>query len=126
LASLFTSNDLKVIEELRKLLPNYNDEMIMDFLVAFHTYTALCYMEGEEVHFPLFGKFLIKYQGDEETSEGRKAKVSGFFSLHEELIRQVGQIEDAKRSGDVADYTKINVVSLYLENKLKKALEEKD
>ena len=60
---------------------------------------VLSYLEKEPVVLPLFGEISIHYLGDDITSKGRKAKVDIDFTPHENLIRNIGQIED----GDECD-----------------------
>ena len=121
----FTENDQHVIEELKTMLPSMPLNQIKDFFIAYQTYVAMAYSSKEQVYIPLFGEFKFNYEGDEETKDGKEAKVTGFFYPHKELRRMIGQIEDAKKSGDPSDLLKISLVQTYTENILVQALSDK-
>lgn len=108
--------DQEIIEELRNL-SGHSIESITEIFKFFSVYSCLCYINDEKIKIPFFGDFLLKYDGDEITAEGKEAQVTGFFSPHDELKRMVGQTEDAKNRNDKESYSTINVVD-YLMNRL--------
>ena len=55
---------------------------------------VLSYLRKDSIVIPFIGKVKINYDGDDLTSEGRKAKLNCEFVPSQFLIRNIGQIED--------------------------------
>jgi len=110
----------EIIEEIRTYtgLPLGDIVSVFD---AFALYVLGSYSENEKIKIPHFGEFYLKFDGDEITSLGREAKVTGFFSPSTELKRMVGQYEDVKQTGE---YYNIDLIKK-MKKKSKDALEKK-
>lgn len=115
-----TKEDVDIIEELRTYTGLPLSDIVKVF-EGFSFYALSSYSEKEKIKIPYFGSFYLKFEGDEISPKGREAKVTGFFSPHDFLKRIVGQLEDAKESGE---YHNIDVIKR-LKRDSKDALEKK-
>ncbi len=93
------------------LLTGYPESQIKKFFEAFLVVFTVDYLDGESTCLPLFGDIQIKYHGDENTPQGRKAKIDLDFQPSNFLVRSIGQIEDEEES-DLEAHLKEKLIGL--------------
>jgi len=86
----------KETTEILRNLSKLNTSDVNNFMKSLMLVTLLNYSEGESTKIPYFGELNIKYLGDETKSEGRVAKLDIQFTPSNQLIRNIGQLEDVK------------------------------
>jgi nucleoid DNA-binding protein len=103
----------KIIGELKNLTDLKESEIASVFK---HFSNMLCignYYNGEDITIPYFGTFKLKFEGD---NEERKAQVTGFFNLHEDIKRNVGIVEDFRKTGDESNLLDLDCYKLIRDN----------
>lgn len=95
-----TNEDISVIKELRALTGLKEGQIVSVFEALSNMYGVGNYYNNERIHLPLFGTFKLKFEGDEIENGLRKAQVTGFFTLHDSIKKNVGIIEDYKKTGN--------------------------
>lgn len=95
-----TNSDKSTIKEIRSLTGLNENQVSAVFKALAYVIGIGNYQNNESITIPYFGNFKLNYDGDEIIDGDRKAKVSGFFSLHETLKKNVGIIEDYRETGD--------------------------
>lgn len=59
---------------------------------------VLSYIKKEKICIPYLGELRITYDGDEISSQGRKAVIKAEFTPSDFIVRNVGQIEDETKT----------------------------
>ena len=90
--------DEKITLEIIRNLSRLNTNDINDFFKALMLITLMNFSENEPTKIPYFGELKIDYQGDENKTEGRVAKLDVKFTPSNQLIRNIGQLVDVKNS----------------------------
>lgn len=92
-----STKDIKIIKELKALTGVSESQISSIFLNLANMIGIGNYYNGETITIPYFGTFKLKFEGN---GENREAKVTGFFSLDDNIKRNVGIIEDFKATED--------------------------
>ncbi len=92
-----TQKEIEVINSIRNL-SHENVERIHNIFNALMTQALMNYTENEPMVIPGFGTFLVKYKGDEISSQGREAKIEVFFDPSPTFKENIGAYEDFKSS----------------------------
>lgn len=97
-----TVEDRNIIKEIRALTGLKDSQVADVFKSLSHVCGLGSYYNNESIAIPYFGTFKLRFEGDEidDISGLRKAKVTGFFSLHEDVKKNVGLIEDYRETGN--------------------------
>lgn len=89
--------DRNLIKDLRTLTGLSENNLVSVFKHLAFMCSISSYYNEEEVVIPYFGTFNLKFEGDDDE---RNAKVSGKVALHKDFKKNVGIIEDFKRTGN--------------------------
>ncbi len=101
--------DTSTIKELRTLTGLTDGQISSVFKALSYMVGIGNYYNGEEIQIPYFGKFKLKFDGDELDEQGNRiAKVNGFFILHDDVKRNVGIVEDFKKTQDANLLTELD------------------
>lgn len=102
-------SDRDTIKELRTLTGLKEGEISSVFKALSYMMAIGNYYNDETITIPYFGTFKLKFDGDDIDKEGnRVAKVTGFFSLADEIKRNVGIVEDFKKTQDANLLTELD------------------
>lgn len=93
-----TIEDDNTIKELRALTGLKESQISSVFMALSYMHGLGNYYNNEEITIPYFGTFRLRFEGNEGSE--RKANVTGFFTLHEDMKRNVGIIEDYRETNN--------------------------
>lgn len=123
----FTQDEKLVIEELRNL-SKMNTSDVNSVLKALMYITLLNFSENESTKIPYFGELKIEYLGDRNEKEGRVVDLKVNFEPSQKLIKNIGQLMDARNPQCDTKITDIdciqdimNDISVDLNNLMKKS-----
>ena len=115
----------KSVNELLRNISGESIETINNVLKALLYLTIMNYSEGENILVPYFGRFSIKYKGDEITKFGRIAKLETAYFPSDEVKLNIGILEDIKdKGGDITTVPCIKDIMREINMALKVAVNE--
>lgn len=115
--------DEKITIELIRNLSKQNTSDINDYFKGLLLCTLMNYAENEPTVIPYFGTLNIKYNGDKNTQEGRIADLDVEFIPSPSLVRNVGQLIDAKNPNCETKITDVDCIKEIM-NEISKKLNE--
>jgi len=92
-----TQKERETLECIRNIT-HESIEKINNILLGLMTQALLNYVDGEPMHIPYFGTFLVRCKGDEITDKGKEAVLETFFSPSPSFKENIGSYEDFKSS----------------------------
>ena len=119
------SQQEKSVNETLRNISGESIETINNVLKALLYYTLMNYSEGENTLIPYFGRFSIKYLGDEILPEGRIAKLQTTYFPSDKMKLNIGMLEDVRANGgDITEVPCIKDIIREINVALKVAVNE--
>jgi hypothetical protein len=91
------SQNKDTIEKLH-LLTGESKETVRRFFESFAFLIATNYLENEWTNIPFFGDVKLHYVGDKNVRGGKRVQLELNFEPEDNLLRNIGQIEDGETS----------------------------
>lgn len=92
-----TVEERMLVEEMRNLAGgDLNTSQVNSFLKCLMMLVLCDFAEGDSTKIPYFGELKIYYIGDKVTDDGRIADIKVEFTPSPTLVRNIGQLVDAK------------------------------
>ena len=120
-----TSIEKNVMENLRNI-SGENIERIDNILKGLMMYALMQYSDNEPIIIPHFGVLKISYKGDSIIEGKRTSDLEVNFFPSNEVVTNIGYLEDLKKSGNSEDILEIPIIkeiSKNFESSLKSVLE---
>lgn len=120
-----TSIEKNVMENLRNI-SGENIERIDNILKGLMMYALMQYSDNEPIIIPHFGVLKISYKGDNIIEGKRTSDLEINFFPSNEVVTNIGYLEDLKKSGNSEDILEIPIIkeiSKNFESSLKSVLE---
>lgn len=120
-----TSIEKNVMENLRNI-SGENIERIDNILKGLMMYALMQYSDNEPIIIPHFGVLKISYKGDSIIEGKRTSDLEINFFPSNEVVTNIGYLEDLKKSGNSEDILEIPIIkeiSKNFESSLKSVLE---